>query len=303
MAGQARRRSRTTWVSLVAAGVGVTVAVAMVVALPELAKPVTTCALGGEEGSAFIWTPSVLVNVPMGGSAAFGVVRGADWVFSSGSVVVGVTPYVGGWWSLSPGTGELGINGGFGLANWTFFAVHNVSQAFGVNRPCSQPYVAEITSPMSCAGSGNLSAILVLPNNATDGVQPHYMPPQPCSIESATPGASAWFDTSYHSAATGSPGSSESLQLCGPPSDSPLNVSLAGPAAYPIVVSMLSGGRTIHASGSVVWAGPTPDGMPSAVYSLPSGWAWNVSTIGPGVLPTVANPSTTALLAFERSAC
>lgn len=79
-----------------------------------------------------------------------------------------------------------------------------------------------------------------------------------------------------------------------------------GVADYPIVVSVTVHGTTIRAMGFVRWAGPTPtpEGLvQTSEYSLPNGWIMNVSTIGSGVLPTVANPTTTSLLALERTAC
>lgn len=296
------RRSSYTFYA-VAIGVAVIVASAVVVGIPELTNPVTTCSLGREIGSASIWTPGILVNVPFLGSAAFSSNQ-IEWIFSSGSLQVGATPRDGGG-GLSPGPPEFGINGFFGLANWSFFEAQNHSQAFGTGTPCTQPYVAEITSALSCGALGNLSTILVLPNNVSDAVQPHTIPLSYSCNQGMTPspGASIWFDTSYHVGGTSGSGASESLRLCGFPYTAPLNVSLWGPASYPIVVSMLADGQTIRATGNFVWSDSNPHASPAAEYSLPNGWVWNVSTVGPGTLPTPSNPSTTSLLAFERSSC
>ena len=284
---------------------GVAIAVLLVVGVPEVTHPVTSCALGAKVGSAWIWTPGILLNVPLGGGAAWGD-RQLNWTFSSGSLVVGELPTGGGGSALELGSNETGINGVFGLANWSFYEAQNRSTAYGTGNPCTQPYVAEIHNGLNCGAVGNLSSVLVLPDNASDAVQPHYIPSANCSYESATPGATLYFDTSYHSAAAGSPYTSETIRLCGFGYDSPLDVSLTGVAGYPIDVSMTVGGATIRAMGFVRWAGPspTPEGnVPTAQYSLPNGWAWNISTIEAGTLPTVANPTTTSLLAFERSAC
>lgn len=286
----------------VAVGVVVALALTLVVSLPELTRSVTTCELGNKVGSASIWTPSTLVNVPMAGSAAIGTDY-LNWNFTSGSLTVGLASLDAGGGSIGPGKGEIGIYGIIGLANWTFYQAVNRSQAFGPGTPCTQPFVAQIADGLICGASGNLSSILVLANNASDAAQPHVVPPQPCSIGSATPGSSVWFDTSFHTTGASGASSTESLRLCGPLFNAPLNVTLAGPAAYPIVASTLVGGRAIDASGSMVWSGPGPFRVPTAEYSLAQGWVWNVSTIGAGMLPTVANPSTTSLLAFERSDC
>jgi hypothetical protein len=115
-----------------------------------------------------------------------------------------------------------------------------------------------------------------------------------------------WFDTAYHAGAATGPYASETIQLCGTSSATPLNVSLGTAAEYAVVVSVPVSGGVVHASGDLSWNGSvaTPFGIiPTAEYSLPGGWVWNISTEEPGTLPTVTNPSTTALLAFERSSC
>ena len=284
----------------VAIGAGIVAASLLVIGVPEVTHPATSCSLGAEIGSAWIWTPGILVNVPLGGGAAWGS-GSLNWTFSSGSLIVGKLPKGGGGGALELGSDETGINGFFGLGNWSFYQAQNRSTAFGTGYPCTQPYVAEIQDGVSCGAVGNLSSILALPDNASDAVQPHYMPPQICSYESATPGAALWFDTTYHSGRPESPYASETIRLCGFGYNAPLNVSLTGVAEYPIDVSMTVGGTTISATGHVRWA--NPGFTPTAEYSLPKGWAWNISAMGAGILPTIDNPTTTSLLAFERSAC
>jgi hypothetical protein len=291
----------------VAVGVGVAVAVILVVGVPEIAQPVTTCTLGPEVASAWIWTPSILVNVPLGGSAAWGSSQ-LGWTFISGSLVTGASSPYGGGTALEPGSAEVGINGDVGLGNWSIYRAQNVSSAFGTGSPCGQPYVSEINGGLICGAVGNLSTILPLPDNASDLDQLHSVPPvfpQSCP-QAATAGASLWFDTAYHAGATGTPHESETVNLCGPLFTAPLNVSLDSVAEYPVVVTVPVNGGTVHASGYLSWQGPsaTPAGLiPTAEYSMPNGWLWNISTIEPGVLPTTFNPSTTSLLAFERSTC
>ncbi len=292
----------------VAVVVGVAIAIALVVGVPEIAQPVTSCTLGPEVATAWIWTPSVLVNVPLGGSAAWGSIQ-LGWTFVSGSLVAR-TPnpgYLGGA-ALSPGSNEVGINGVVGLGNWSVYRTQNVSSAFGTGSPCGQPYVAEVNGGLTCGAGGSLSTVLPLPDNASDLGELHSVPPvspQSCP-QAATPGAELWFDTAYHAGAATGPYASETIQLCGTSSATPLNVSLGTAAEYAVVVSVPVSGGVVHASGDLSWNGSvaTPFGIiPTAEYSLPGGWVWNISTEEPGTLPTVTNPSTTALLAFERSSC
>ncbi len=296
------RKSR--WLVVASVGVGVILGTTVAWGLPELFPATTRCVLGAEIGSASIWTPSVLVNVPLGGSAAFGA-RYLNWTFSSGSVTVGAPWPENGGMALYPGHSEVGINGVLGLANWSFYVAENRSQAFGASDPCTQPYVTAISSSLTCATIGNLSTVLVLPDNSSDAVQPHTVPPQPCSYDQATPGASLWFDTSFHASGSSGQGTSVTLNLCGPAFTAPLNVSVTSRVAYPIEVNMSLNGRVVTAFGNVLWNGPAglPVGVPTAEYLLPQGWIWNVSSIGSGTLPTVESPVATALLAFERTPC
>ncbi len=224
--------------------------------------------------------------------------------FTSGSLTVGGVPNENaGGFALWPGRNETGMNGDFGLAPWEFFHAQNVSTAFGQSDACGQPFVAEQVGPQICGAVGNLSGLLVLPDNSSDAVQPHYVQPtQPCP-QNATPGASVWFDTSYHSAVSGGTSQTEVIALCGTYDSGPLNVTISGVARYPILVSMQIGGSVIRAAGFHAWEG---GGWPvdgSAAYTLPWGWIWNISEVVPGVLPTVSSPVTTSLLAFERSSC
>jgi hypothetical protein len=302
MSWATRPKGHSVVSAAIAIGLGVALSLTLVVGLPELTKPVTTCALGSEIDSAWIWTPGILVNVPDGGSASWSSVQ-LNWTFSSGSLVVGALPGPKGGSSLFPGSNEYGINGDIGLADWGIYQARNASSAFGANSACTQPFVAESLSPLSCGAVGNLSSILVLPDNSSDVQELHVVPPQPCSIESATPGAEVWFDTSYHPAGTGGSYQSETISLCGSSFNGPLNVSLPGVAEYPIEISMPHDGTQIRASGFLAWAGLAPNNAATAAYSLPKGWTWNVSAVVPGVLPTVSDPVTTSLLAFERLAC
>jgi len=291
----------------VAIGVGIAIAITLVVGVPEIAQPVTSCRLGPEVASAWIWTPSILVNVPLGGSAAWGSNQ-LEWTFVSGSLVTGTNPANDGGSALLPGSDEVGINGAVGLGQWSVYRTQNVSSAFGTGSPCGQPYVAEVSGGLICGAVGNLSTILPLADNASDLDQPHSVPPvfpQSCP-QAATAGASLWFDTAYHSALPGSAYDSETIRLCGPSFTAPLNVSLDGVAEYPVVVSIPVIDGTVHASGYLSWKGPSQTVLgfvPTAEYSLPDGSVWNISTLEPGALPTLAGPSTTSLLAFERSSC
>lgn len=288
--------------SFFAVGIGVAVAVVLVIGVPTITKPVTTCEMGDRVGSASIWTPLELINIPDGGSVSFDMSRW-NWTFTSGSLVVGGRSVSDGGASASLGGSEAGIFGTEGLAQWGFFAARNVSSAFGVNHPCTQPYVAEDESALECGAAGNLSAILPLPNNASDAVELHSVPSNPClPDENATPGAELWFDTSFHEA-SGTTNQSATIALCGPLYPYPLNITLPGVAEYPIVVSMQLHGRAIQATGFTWWSSGGLGYGPTVGYSLPNGWIWNVTSVVPGVLPSVGDPTTTALLAFERSAC
>jgi hypothetical protein len=294
----ARRSAPSVAISI---SVGVAIALVLLVGVPFIVRPVTSCTLGSEVGSAWIWTPQILVNVPDGGSGSWDT-NGGNWTFTSGSVVMGKVP-LGGTASLSPGVNETGIVGVVGLAHWGFFATHNISTGFGTDDPCTQPYVAGLEAPLMCGGSGNLTTILPLANNSSDANELHVVPAQPCSVQSATPGAEISFDTSYHASNMSGNHQSETIALCGPLSSAPLNVSLTGIAKYPIEATMLLPSGPILASGFETWQGPLPPLGPTVGYSLPPGWTWNVSTVIPGVLPTLSNPLTTSLLAFERSDC
>jgi len=291
----------------VAVVVGIAIAITLVVGVPEIAPSVTTCTLGPKVASAWIWTPSVLVNVPLGGSAAWGSNQ-LGWTFVSGSLVMATDPANGGGAAQLPGSNELGIDGAVGLGNWTVYQTENVTSAFGSGSPCGQPYVAEINSSLICGAVGNLSTILPLADNASDLGELHSVPPvfpQSCPM-AATTGAELWFDTAYHTVVAGGPYQSETIRLCGSGYIAPFNVSLDSIAEYPVVVSVPGTSGAVHASGYLSWKGPvaSPVGfIPTAAYSLPVGWVWNISTVGKGVLPTVANPVTTSLLAFERSSC
>ena len=283
--------------------IGVAIGLILVIGIPGLVRPVTSCALGSEVGSAWIWTPNILVNVPDGGSGSFDA-YGANYSFASGSATSGSVPspaMEGA--GLLPGHNESGIVGDTGLAHWGLLATRNVTSAAGTGHPCTQPYVAELLGPLYCGAAGNLSGILALPNNASDLVQPHVVPPTSCSLEEATPGASFWFDTTYHVSTPGASNQSEEVSLCGLGSRALFNVTLAGVASYPVVVSIPVSGADIKSVGVMMWIGSSSELSPTAAYSMPGGWNWNISTITPGILPTVAKPLTTSLLAFERTAC
>jgi len=305
MSAPGRTPGHRTIRATIAIVVGIVVATLLVVGLPTVSKPVTTCAIGSEVDSAWVWTPGALVNVPDGGSAAY-VADRANYTFTSGSLTVGALPALGaGGETLLPGANETGINGDVGLAQWGLFSTHNVSSAFGGFGPCTQPYVAERLSPLICGASGNLSAVLALPDNSSDAIQLHSVPPEACASggENATPGAELWFDTSYHSTSTGQGNQFESISLCQPSYQGPLNVTLTKAAEYPIEVRMMLSGATIRTEGYMTWNGTGPPVFGSVAYSLPHGWVWNIATVVPGVLPTLGDPTTTSLLAFERTAC
>ncbi len=237
MASPTRRPRRHAINNAIAVVIAIGFALAIVVGVPSLTKPVTRCALCPEVGSASIWTPGDLVNAPDGGSAGLGDDR-LNWVFMSGSLVVGMTPPDGGG-SISPGANQVGIVGVIGLAQWNFFGAQNVSSAFGTDDPCTQPYVAEEVGGLTCGASGNLTTILPLPDNSSDAVELHEVPPQTCTpTETSTPGAALWFDTSFHTGNASTGTVSESIRLCGPLFPDPLSITLPAVAKYQIVVSM-----------------------------------------------------------------
>ena len=300
MAPRGARRGSSFRRAVISVVVGGLLATLLVVGVPALTTSTTACALGSPAGTAYIWTPQILVNVPLGGFASWSINRG-NWTFSSGSLVVGQLPAAGGGDSLEPGWNETGINGVVGLAEWTFFHVRNVTLASSNGVPCTQPYLAAIDSPLYCGGVGNLSTILPLADNSSDFVEPHVVPPQLCFAGiNATPGAELWFNTAYNSTLSVS---AETLSLCSPTVTGPLNVTLEGTAEYPIVVSMTLTTGEIHASGVMSWTQSDSSVGPTAAYGLPDGWVWNISALTPGTLPTLDDPQTTSLLAFERGTC
>lgn len=284
--------------------VGIGLAMVLVVGLPLSERPVVQCAISGLAGSAWIWTPHALVNVPDGGSSAMNV-GALYWIFGSGAVDSGASFPISGRFSMNSTDPGVGIIGVVGLAEWDFYSVDNISVPFGPSSPCTQPYLAFIASPLVCGGGGNLTTILPLPSNETDYSQLHFVPPQSCMAGSASPGASIWFDTSYHGPVAGSPYRGKSLDLCSPSYSTPFVISLLGVASYPIVANMtLPGGHTISSRGNFVFSASSSPADPVVTYDLSAGWIWNISAVGSsGQLPSQNDPTTGTLLAFDRVSC
>ena len=265
------------------------------------------CELGASLGEYTIWTPVMMANIPDGGNASM-FADGFNYAMTSGSLTVGSTPSIlfGVGFGLTLST--AGIFAVYLSVNWTLYQTQNASVLSSGASPCTQPYVAEFAGqPGYCEGSG----IIPIPVNSSDFVEPHIwngtagpnwqnsLPGCPYS----TPGASVWFDTTFHSRGTGL-ASPTQLNLCGQNGSYPLELYLE--AKVPVVMTVPYQGRSVSASGYLTWvsASPYPPGFSTASYNLPAGWLWEIAPVGPVSTPVGPQPSTLpGLVAFERLSC
>jgi hypothetical protein len=291
--------------------VGIAIAALVVIGLgPRGAflTRVTTCELGAMVGNYTIWTPDGLVNIPDGGSAHMGV-NELNFTMSSGSLTVG---------GLGPPSPlSFGFSSGFhaGLLTqfddwpWTFYSTRNVSTIGESAAPCTQPYVATVTTDAG-GPCGEIGIVLPLADNTSDAVEPHIWNGTPGDNGSrgtpgcptATPGSFVWFDSSFHTSGSGW-NSAYDLNLCN--FSSPWGISTKMSADVPIVVHVPDDGGMISAAGFLTWNSTVPHSStgPAADYTLPGGWLWEVAPVGPIHGSLAQDMLTPGSLAFERLAC
>jgi hypothetical protein len=255
------------------------------------------------------------LNKPEGVNVSVAAQTGGwNFTFASGSVTVGsIHPSglsAGGWGDGNPASG-ISMQGT--LVNWSFYGVHNASVIGTSSNPCTQPYVAEMGYPPTQQCGGFVT--IPLADNASDVVEPHVWngklglnssAPEPPNCPPATPDAYIWFDISFHENATGALAPVQ-WNLCNLTGSRPLD--LPGVAEIPVVVYAPYEGHEISATGYQTWIGlPNGGATPgielwTASYTLPAGWLWMLSPVGP--TPTPINPEMPlpSLVAFERLAC
>ena len=290
-------------------GVGVLVAVLVIVSVgPQglLLPRSTVCRLGSAIGSYTVFTLVNPLNQPPGvGVWAESVNDGFNFTFVSGSLTVGaIAPWGGGGgWGVLGGY-QAGITAQGIERNWTVYSTTNTSVIGQTSGPCTQPYVAMMIGPpvSNCGGFVNIP----LANESSDLVEPHVwngsggqFPPTGCPPP--TPGASIWFDISFHPNGTG-PYSPVDWNLCN--SSGNLTLYVENPGVVPIVLSVPYNGRTISIVGVQTWGAGT-GGLYTAQYTVPAGWIWRLAPIGPSTvaLDPASGNVVPNLLAFERLAC
>jgi len=304
------KRPPPAWACVLA---GVSVAVVLVVGVGPsglLLPRVTTCELGTPLGTYTVWTLSMPLNKPPGVNVSATAESGAwNFTFTSGSLTVG---------ALRPGNGAGGWGDDGPLAgisaqalemNWSVFGVENTTTIGGPSGACTQPYVAEEYG-VPVVGCGGF-VTLPLANNSSDDVEPHVWNGTGSGWERtgclpATSGAYIRFDTAFH---TNGSGASAPVRwnLCDRRGDFPLVVSPQ--AEIPVVVNVPFGGREVTANGFESWQGGEysstgPIGGTTANYTVPGGWVWMITPVGPVSAPLdPGTGSLPALVAFERLAC
>ena len=218
-------RARLPLAPWTCAVVGIALAAVVVVGFGppgQLLPRVTVCQLGPEIGTYTIWTPNGPLNKPENTTvSAFSVPGASNYIFTSGSLTVGVTPpdEDGGGWgegNYSAGIALLGT-----LNNWTFYRATNASVIGSTSNPCTQPYVAQLgLDPFPTCGG---FVTIPLENNSNDVLEPHVWnglrgpndsSSEPPSCPEATPGTQVWFDTSFYYGGTGN-SAPVTLNLCG----------------------------------------------------------------------------------------
>lgn len=290
-------------------GVGVLVAVLVVVSVgPQglLLPRSTVCRLGNAIGSYTLFTLVDPLNQPPGvGISASTANDGFNFTFVSGSLTVGaIAPWgSAGGWGVLVGSQWAGISALGAERNWSVYSTTNTSVIGQTSGPCTQPYVAMMTGPQvaTCGGLVNIP----LANDSSDLEEPHVwngsgqFPPAGCLPP--TPGASIWFDISFHPNGTG-PYAPVDWNLCN--SSGTLNLNLADPGVVPIVLSVPYDGRTISIVGVQTWGAGTGS-FYTAQYVVPAGWIWRLAPVGPATVALNPAPGGTVqnLLAFERLAC
>lgn len=303
------RRKRLAPVAFVIVGIGV--AATLVVGLGPygfLVSSVTTCQIGSEVGNYTVWTPDGLVNIPDGGSSYMGTNQ-LNFTMSSGSLTVGGLQ--------SPSPLSVGLGSGFhaGLLTqyddwpWTFYSTRNVTTSGGSADPCTQPYVAVVTTDAG-GPCGEIGVVLPLADNSSDAIEPHVWNGTAGDNGSrgtpgcptATPESYASFDSSFHSSGPGWNGGYD-LNLCN--SSSSYSFSTKFAAEVPIVVHVPYQGGMISAAGFLIWNSTVPHSStgPAANYTLPGGWLWEVAPVGPIHGRLAQDMVTPGLLAFQRLAC
>jgi hypothetical protein len=248
-----------------------------------------------------------MVNIPDEGGVADEAASGQlNYTFTSGSLTVGALPSApghggGGMGQLPP---EAGIFAPYADYNFTFYRTTNASQIEATSDPCTQPYVASFSFFQGFCHSD--FSIIPIPDNSTDAVEPHvwnattgrnstYNPA--CPVR--TPGAYVWFNSTLNLNGTGV-AKPFRLSLCNSPEN--LTLSLEIVARLPVVVTVPFGGHSISTSGFLNWNGS--GAVPTATYTVPTGWVWTLGPVGP--VAWAVDPLTSpipGLLAFERSAC
>lgn len=107
----------------------------------------TVCGLETAVASAQLWTPVILLNSPYEGNSTASSISTYQGSFSfsysgAGSVTTTTSSYSG----VEIGASDGASWGYFQLDTWSIYPTHSVEQPGNEDLPCTQSYVAEITS-------------------------------------------------------------------------------------------------------------------------------------------------------------
>lgn len=266
----------------------------------------TVCSLGSEVGTYSVWTLDTPLNKPPGVNVSvFARYGGWNFTFASGSLAFGEPELEvtgAGWVDASSGSG---IAATADERNFTVFSVRNATVVGGFGAACTQPYVAAMLGPANQHCNGFIT--LPLANDSNDSLEPHVwngtdgtgsgfdrstcVPP--------TPGAYLWFDVSYDANGSGVR-APVTLNLCH--SASSFGVQVSGIARVPIVLHVPIRGHDESIKGFQEWGTLTPGRAP-VNYTIPSGWEWSLTPVGPISSPMDPSLPLPAMAAFERLNC
>ncbi len=241
-------RRRGIWALGIVIVALVVLVILLPVAFPQVGYrilPSVTCRAGSLVATEQYWTPEILLNSPY---------RGEAW----GNQTVGP--------NIEMGADNGSASGGFRLDTWSVYTAENVSSL--TNTPCSQPYVAQLTST-----SGSFASFPLLAGGSTSDA---------AEMTSFTHLGyqSLSFSNGYVNDNFGGTGTCSGLRYA----------TTADSVSYPVGIPFTHAGQTFQLPGSVA-------SHVAYFYIFPGGGNWDFFN------PQAASPAYEGGLAFSYSSC